>query len=484
MEMGRNKLISNDTVGSPRFNRLFKLGVVVASLALISTGMNTSFGAPAKPKQLRMLYATAEANSEAVLTQVAKFKKKFGIDLKVDTMPFNALQAKVYSEVATNSKYYDILIKDTSWMPTLAPKSQALCKYILDPALNKNANVDLGDFIPKVFYDTDVYNIKDVTKRYPNSNEKPNCKTMQKAGFDVYGLPIQANALIMGYRVDLFNDSAQKAAYKAKYGKELAVPKTLDDFAQVAKFFTQPTGGPNGGKLYGTTMMAGVGDWSTDDFKTLLAAYGGKGDFLANNLKPNFNGPEGLAALTWYSDLIKSGATPPGTTSNSWDEVTSEFGSGLTAMSWNYHTLALDEGVKGEVGYAEIPAGPNKGEGPHFGTWMLTVNPNSAAKEWAYQAAAWFTAAPQQLDMSKKGLHVSRVSVYKSLASDAFYPVLGKALAKGVGRPRVSNYQPDVSTAIAQGVNEAATGAKTPKQALDDAAAAVTKLLLSAGYKQ
>ena len=476
---------SNSTKGRQPFNRAVKIGVVVASFALLSTGMNSSFGAaaPAKPKQLRMLYATAEANSEAVLTQVAKFKKKFGIDLKVDTMPFNALQAKVYSEVATNSNYYDIIIKDTSWMPTLAPKSQALCAYITNRALNKNALINIGDFIPKVFYDTDVYNVSDVTKRYPKSSEKPNCSRIKAAGFDVYGLPIQANALIMGYRIDLFNDPAQKAAYKAKYGKELAVPKTLADFSQVAKFFSQPTGGPNGGKLYGATMMAGVGDWSTDDFKSLLAAYGGKGDFLADNLKPNFNGPEGLAALTWYADLIKSGATPPGATSDSWDEITSEFGSGQTAMTWNYHTIALDAGVKGKVGYAEIPAGPKGDEGPHFGTWMLTINPNSVNKEWAYQAAAWFTAAPQQLDMAKKGLHVSRTSVYKKLAGDEFYPILGKALAKGVGRPRVKNYQPDISTAIAQGVNEAATGAKTPKQALDDAAAQVTKLLRSAGYK-
>ncbi len=451
-----------------------------AAIALGISGITSAHaaGVPAKPKKLTMLYATAEANSDAILTQIAKFKAKFGFDLAVDTLPMTALQPKVYSEIATGSKHYDIIIADTSWMPTLVKKMQPLSSFLTNPALNRITNPNLSDFIPKVFFDTVVYDTTKIQKAYPNPKKIPNVAKIKAAGFDIYGLPIQANALTMAYRKDLFNDPAQKAAYKTATGKELKVPTTLAEFAAAAKFFTQPDK-----KLHGTTMMAGVGDWSTDDFKTLLAAFGGNGRLLGDNNSLDFNSPAGVEALTWYRDLIKNGYTPPGTTAASWDEVASSFDSGQTAMTWNYHGLALDAGVKGEIAYAQVPKGP-KGNGPHFGTWMISVNPKSENKEWAYQAITWLTASPQQIDMAKKKqLHASRLSVYKAVTADPFYVVLGKALQNGVGRPRVSNYFPDISQAIGVGVNQAATGAKTPAEALAATAAVVKASLEKAGYK-
>ena len=450
----------------------------VVAIALGATGVTSAAAATPKPKVLKMLYATAEANSDAILTQVAKFEKEFGITLKVDTLPMTALQPKVYSELATGSKYYDIIIADTSWMPTLAKKMQPLSSFISNPDLNTAKGSELTDFIPKVFYDTVVYDVRNVQKAYPNPTQVPNIASIKKAGFDVLGLPIQANALTMAYRKDLFNDASQKAAFKAKYGKELTVPTTLAEYATVAKFFTQPDK-----KLYGTTMMAGVGDWSTDDFKTILAGFGGNGRLLGDNNSLDFNSAAGIKALTWYRDLIESGATPPGTTSASWDEVASSFNSGQTAMTWQYHALALEAGIKGEIAYTQVPKGPN-GNGPHFGTWMLSVNPKGTNKEWSYKAISWLTASPQQIDMArKKELHASRLSVYKAVTSDPFYTVLGQALKNGVGRPRVSNYFPDISQAIGVGVNQAASGAKSPKQALADTAAVVRAALEKVGYK-
>src|SRR5260370_11762755 len=93
----------------------------------------------------------------------------------------------------------------------------------------------------------------------------------------------------------------------------------------------------------------------------------------------------------WSSDVCSSDladlingkkVTPPGTTSASWDEVATSFSNGLTAMTMNYHDLALAPNVKGSVAYAVVPMGA--GIGPHFGTWMLSVNSFSKNKEWAY----------------------------------------------------------------------------------------------------
>jgi multiple sugar transport system substrate-binding protein len=457
-------------------------GVLLSAVVLAACGgsdsSDTGGGSAAKPKELSILYATVEAASDALLAQVPEFETKTGIKLNVDTIAYDALQQKVFSELAAGSSAYDLMAVDTPWMPTVIGKVEPIGTYIQDAKLNDLAPVDLGDFIPKVFYDTAVYKASDVQAQYGDSEAAPDAKAIKGGGFDVYGLPIQSNALTVSYRADLFEDPKEQAAFKKQYGRDLAPPATWDEFRQVAKFFTRPDQ-----KLWGTTMMAGVGDWSTDDFKTLLHSFGGDGHLVSPDNKPTFNTPEGVKALQYYVDLIaKDEVTPRGTTSASWDTVATTFGQGLTAMGLNYHNMALKEGIKGKVKYALVPQGDRRG--PHFGSWMLSVNKASKSKEWAYRAAAWLTSSDTQKRMVEQSLHPTRVSVYDAVSSDPkvqqasgnFYEVLGASLAVGVGRARLKNYF-DISNTVAVAVNRAASGKASPEEALSKAAADVESAL-------
>ncbi|MEA2333283.1 MAG: multiple sugar transport system substrate-binding protein [Thermoleophilaceae bacterium] len=457
-------------------------GAVIGGGLWSACGGDDSSGG-AKPKTLNMLYATVEANSEAVKGVLSDYRDEFGIRLNMDTIPYDALQQKVFSELAAQSANYDVMIVDTPWMPAIVGKIEPLGDYIKDSKLNDTAKVDTEDFIPKVFYDTAVYDAKKSHVHFPDSEGPPEVDGIREQGFDVYGLPIQANALTMSYRTDLFDDEKEKAAFKSQNGKDLAVPTTWDDFVTVAKFFTRPSE-----KRWGTTMMAGVGDWSTDDFKTLLASYGGDGHLVTDDFKIAFNTPEGVEALQYYADLINTEkVTPPGTTSASWDTVTNTFGAGLTAMGFNYHNMALKPNVDGEVSYATVPKKVQ--EGPHFGTWMLSIPKSAKNKDWAYRTIAWLTSSDVQSKMLTKQLHPTRVSVYDRAASDDavkeafgnFYEVLGKSLEVGVGRARLTNYG-DVSNAVAVAVNKAATGSQSPEEALTAAAGETEDALKQAGY--
>jgi multiple sugar transport system substrate-binding protein len=372
---------------------------------------------------------------------------------------------------------------DTPWMPALTNKIEPLSSYLKNPQLNDVTDPKLSDFIPAVFYDSSVYNPKRPSVHYPGSSAQVDAAEIAKQGFEIYGLPLQANVLTMAYRKDLFDDPQEQQAFQSKHGKPLSVPETWDDFVPVAEFFTRPEK-----RLYGTTLMAGSGDWAVDDFKTLLACWGGDGHLITDDLKMSFASPEGVDALTFYTDLInKQKVTPPGVTSFSWDDVADTFNSGLTAMAMNYHDMKLNSGVKGEVAYAMVPKKITYG--PHFGTWILSVNKFSKNKEWAYRAVAWLTSAEVQTKMLEKQLHPSRVSVYKEAGASSalqkdfanFYDILGKSLAVGVGRARLANYF-DVSKAIAVAVNNAATGSQTPKGALDAALPQVKQMLKQAGY--
>ncbi len=448
-----------------------------------SPGSSAAAGAlPPKPSSLNMLYATVEADVDAVKLILPDIQKQYGFPINLDSQPYNALQQKVFAELASQSSHYDIIIVDTPWMPALTKQVQPLISYINNTALTDSTELGLDDFIPKVFYDTAVYQPDKSYLEFPGAPSSIDLGAIQAAGFDVYGLPLQANALTMSYRKDLFTNPAEQSAFQTKYNKPLAVPQTWDDFVQVAQFFTRPDK-----RLYGTTLMAGTGDWATDDFKTLLASWGGYGKMVDDQFKRRFNGPEGVAALSYYVDLInKYKVTPPGVTSFSWDEASAAFDSGLTAMSMNYHNEKLGASLQGEVAYALVPKGV--GVGPHFGTWMLSVNAFSKNKEWAYKTIVSLTSAASQTKMLASQLHPSRKSVYTNAATDPaatqfgnFYDVLGQSLAVGVGRPRLTNYG-DVDLAIYTAVNSAATGAATPAAALAKADDQVKLALQKAGY--
>src|SRR5579871_6327121 len=181
-----------------------------------------------KPSQLRLLYATVEADVDAIKLVIPDFKKDLGIDLQLDSMPYNALQQKVFAELASSSSYYDIIIVDTPWMPALTHKIQPLGDFITNKQLTSSM-LNLQDFIAKVFFDTAVYHPDRSNLHFPPTGTIDPA-AIRRSGFDIFGLPIQANALTMSYRKDLFADAANQAAFKARYGRPLAVPTTWKDF--------------------------------------------------------------------------------------------------------------------------------------------------------------------------------------------------------------------------------------------------------------
>jgi len=434
-----------------------------------------------KPASLNMLYATVEADVEAIKLAIPDFKAETGIDIVLDSQPYDALQQKVFAELAVDSPYYDVIIVDTPWTPAITNKLEPLSSYLNNDALNDVADPALDDYIEKVFFDTAVYNPTATNEQFPDTSAV-DIEAITAAGFEIYGLPLQSNALVAMYRTDLFENADEQAAFESQAGRELAFPESWDEFTEVAKFWTRPDQ-----NLYGTTLMAGNGDWATDDFKTLLAAWGGDGYMVSDDFTLAFNTPEGVAALTYYANLINTEkVTPPGVTSFSWDDASAAFTSGLTAMSMNYHTEVLAPDVQGNISYALVPEKVTRG--PHFGTWMLSVNKASQNKEWAYRAANWFTSGPTQTKMLAAQLHPSRKSVYEAAKTDEnatkfgnFYDILGQSLALGVGRPRLTNYGA-VDKEIWVAVNSAATGSQTPEAALQSAADKILALLQEAGY--
>jgi multiple sugar transport system substrate-binding protein len=440
-----------------------------------------------KPKTLKVLYATVEAGSEAIIDAAKKYEQETGIAIEVNTFPYNNLQEKVFSELAQKSDHYDVIAVDTSWVTKLIQHLEPLSTYIKD---SKTPDaIKLNDFIAKAFLDTSVAK-KDTPAAPAPQMDSIDLDKITSAGFDVWSLPIQSNVLTVSYRKDLFNDAKNKEEFKKQFNRELAIPVTLDEYRDVAKFFTRDTNNDGKIDMYGTTLMGKKHEANFVDFKSFLSVFGGS--IFDKDLKPTFNDAKGVKALETYGAWINTDKiTPPGVLTYTWDEVATVFGSGQTAMGMNYHDMKLDPKVQGgQVGYFKFPGvkdGDKLVEGPHFGSWGVSVNKYSKNKQAAFELIQNLTSPEVQKGYLKFNQHVTRMSAYeeaKSITDETtkeYFQVLGESLKVGVGRPHITNYD-QISEDVQIAVSDYLTGKKDAKKALDDGAKQVAEHMKVAGY--
>lgn len=445
--------------------------------------------APAEKEQrtLRVLYATSEAGSEAVAAAVEKYTLLTGVRVELNALPYNSLQEKAFSELAQQSGTYDLIAVDTPWMPRIIRHLEPLSGYMRQSP--RPGALQPDDFIAKVFLDTSVYR-QDNPQQEPPRLETISLDAIASAGFEVWSLPIQSNALTVSYRKDLFDDPGNRTAFRAQYGRELTIPRTLEEYLELARFFTRDTNGDGKTDLYGTTLMAGRHEANALDFKSFLASYGGT--LLDDRLKPAFQGEAGVRALETYGSFIREWkVTPPDALAYTWDEVSVVFGYGQAAMGMNYHNMKLESRIKGgRVGYFMFPGTLVNGElkrGPHFGSWGLALNRYGGHKQDAYELAEYLTSPEVQRQYLAFNQHVTRKSAYayaQSMADESmreYYQVLGDSLSVGVGRPRIVNYD-QVSEVLQAAVQSYLSWRLGAKEALAEAAAQVEALLKEAGY--
>jgi multiple sugar transport system substrate-binding protein len=275
------------------------------------------------------------------------------------------------------------------------------------------------------------------------------------------------------YQKSLYADPAKAEAFKAKYGYDLAVPETWDQFRDQAIFFADP---PN---FYGT-QYAGKEEGINGRFYELVVANGGK--YLNDDYSPAFNSPEGKMALQWFVDLYKAGAVPPGTTNYLWDDLGNGFASG---------TIALNLDWPGWSGFFNDPAASKAAAGIRTG-WSgfhgFSVTEACANKEAAASLVDFLTNEDSQTLESAAGPLPTRTAVWdKVLAAAAADPYKAEVLAAfqetaktAVPVPKTP-YWIEASNLVYPELQAAILGDKTVDEALQAASDAVDGLMRENG---
>jgi multiple sugar transport system substrate-binding protein len=310
--------------------------------------------------------------------------------------------SKPVAEHIAGSGAYDILDIEPAWTPSLAdggviaPLDEYISKY-----MNK---ADLEDYHP-------------LYKALPTYKGK------------IWGFFDDGDMFALYYRKDILEDPKLMQAYQAKFNKPLGVPKTWEEYSQVAQFITDQMA-PN---VYGAGHFRKAGSPGNQyDFLQQFRANGGV--FFDENMKAQLASPAGMK--TFANMLAANKASIPG--NNELDAVAlwAAWLQGKVAMIYSWPptgrmTAGYSQSDKAinfipqstiadKVGYAIVPSNPEHATGYNKALSADTANPDAA-----YLFMQWATSPPVSLARCMLPYSLRdpyRLSHYKSPLYQALWP--------------------------------------------------------------
>ena len=306
-----------------------------------------------------------------------KWKELTGLDVKVVEVSTAEMFTKIMQDYKSGAGAYDALNVIPSWMPDLA---NAGALEVLDP------------YVDKYGYREELMKI---APTYRDNQMMVNGK--------IYGLPDDGDVFVMYYRKDIFADPAVQAAFKAKTGKDLAVPATWADFDVTGAALTEILKDKN---MFGAGFFRQP-PYTMFMFQERFRNEGGK-FFDAGTMKAAINSDVGVKVLTDMREENKW--MPPGVEQWGFVENLAAFLQGQTAMtiSWPpYGRWAAGYGtdqevlswvpkstIAGKVGYSMPPGGhPELAAG-----FCLSVSSTSKNKDAAYLFIQWLNSEATSLE--------------------------------------------------------------------------------------
>ena len=398
--------------------------------------------APAAPVTIHVLTMDQAAMSTDQFDEIANEFMAANPDIKVEMtyVPYEQVHDKFVTGMAATPPAFDVTMVDVIWY----------------------------DEWVKVGYLADTTSMSTPEMQ---ENIFPTAWNVVTRGGKAYGIPWLLDTKYLYYNKDLL----QQAGFNEP-------PKTWEELLTQAQAI----------KDKGLAEFPIVWSWSQAeaaicDFTALL--YGNGGMFLDDSGKPAFNNEQGVATLEWMKKTIDDGLTNPASTTYLEGDVLNTMNQGKAAFSLNwlfaYDVSNFDEAqsqVMGKVGITTIPvfesiSGSLKSASVDgsSGFSIAATSPNIDAA-WKY--LMFLTSFETQMKYSSKMLPVwSTAFEGDNLATleaatpggAATVPAFAEQFKYAVLRPNIAYYN-EGSMALQLALQEALTGAKTAKDALDAAA--------------
>lgn len=355
-----------------------------AALTLAAGGANAACSPDYTGVTLTAASQTGPYIASALQSAGEEWAKKTCGKVNVVEFPWSELYPKIVTSLVSGEETFDVITFAPAWSP------------------------DFTDFlseVPEAMRQGAAW--EDIAPIYREQLMVWNGKTLSQT--------IDGDVHTYTYRIDLFEDPKEQEAFKAKYGYDLAVPKTWKEYLDIAEFFTRPDQG-----LWGTAEAYRRGGQQFWFFFSHAAAYTnipgqpGAMFFDPDTMDANINNPGWVRGLEEY--VKSSKLAPPNALNFSFGEVNAAVAGGQVAQSIGWGdtgVIAADpkqSKISGKVGSAVLPGSDeiydyktkewkkfdNVVQSPFmaFGGWQAAV-PQSSQK----QEAAWnfveFLSSPE-----------------------------------------------------------------------------------------
>jgi len=294
-----------------------------------------------------------------------------------------------------------------------------------------------------------------------------------------YGFPFTALTMFLWYRKYLLEDPGERAGFKAKYGYDMVVPRNWDQYRDLAEWFTRPKKG-----FYGTAIQGKRHEALWYEWLNFLYSFGGDMMDVKSGSECGpiiVNSPEAVASLDYYKGLIKY--SPPGTLNYFWDDVmvAMQEAKVFELIMRDDATYAVEDPahskVAGKMGFDLIPQGKGGKVGQVEG-WTYLIPKYARNQQAAFLFIQWMMGFDRQLEQYLNGGASSRPDVYAdpSVRKIPYSRAAAQTNAVAIPKPTIPE-SPQITEILVRELSNALVGQKTSKQALDDAAVAMHKLL-------
>jgi len=205
------------------------------------------------------------------------------------------------------------------------------------------------------------------------------------------------------------------AAFKEKYGYDLAVPQDWKQLTDIAEFFYRPDQNRYGIAIYTDNSYDGL----VMGVENALFSYGGNlGDYSTYQVDGILNSDASIAGLEAYRKLY--GFTPPGWSKTFFVENNQAITEGLAAMSMNYFAFfpALVNPATNPnasvTGFFANPKGPNGDQYAALGGQGISIVSYSKNQEEAFKFLEWFIKDSTQKRWAELGGYTASAAVLES----------------------------------------------------------------------
>jgi ABC-type glycerol-3-phosphate transport system substrate-binding protein len=391
-----------------------------------------------------------------------------------------------------------VIFEDTPY-PELFPKIQAMCGA-------RSADYDIyyleETFQGKVVEELDCAEFLEPWYKLAPGDSHPEDYTLQTfAQLAMYkdrwvGLPGNHAVGILAYRKDLFEDPKYQAEYKEKYGTDLKVPETWEEYLQVGQFFTRDTDGDGKVDLWCCNHRYGGANPIFSDW--LIGFANSRGlKYWDDSFHPTFNSVEAIESARFYLSPEFVATQPPGVQTYQFQEVMQNMAQGKIAMylteNWSIPLLKDPEVTPYAkvIEFAPIPGWKDPATGEiHRGTMSAGIgygiNKNISEEQkkiaWDFlQFAYGKTLARPFTYQTGVGIRISVHTDPELVAKWPHLPANLEQMKAGVPRPKEPWWEQALFI-LGQELSAALQQTKSVEQALNDANVAVEALIRDAGY--